>query len=113
MTKYLTMDAYIADCTSEMRPKMEQMRRILQEALPDARECISYNMPAFKTAKVLVYFAAGKNHIGFYPTPEPITHFHEELCSYKTSKGAIQFPKDQPLPEELICRIARYRLDSL
>ncbi len=113
MTKYLTMDAYIADCTSEMRPKMEQMRRILQEALPDARECISYNMPAFKTVKVLVYFAAGKNHVGFYPTPGPIVHFQDELCHYKTSKGAIRFPKDEELPEDLICRIARYRSDTL
>ena len=113
MTKYLTIDAYIADCTSEMRPKMEQMRRILQEALPDAQECISYSMPAFKTVKVLVYFAAGKNHVGFYPTSEPIVHFQDELRHYKTSKGAIQFPKDQPLPENLICRIARYRSDTL
>ncbi len=109
MRKYLTIDEYISDCSADMKPKMEQMRTIIHEAIPDAEECISYNMPAFKTTSVLLYFAAGKNHVGFYPTPGPIVHFQDELKNYKTSKGAIQFPNNQPLPEDLIRRIARYR----
>ena len=62
--------------------------------------------------KVLVYFAAGKNHLGFYPTPGPIEQFAEELKEYHTSKGAVQFPYAKPLPEELIRKMIRYRAEE-
>jgi|GEM_PF-945778 len=109
MAKFTNIDEYISACPVEMWPKLEQMRSILHEALPEAVECISYSMPAFRMKTVLLYFAAGKNHIGFYPTAEPITHFSEELKCYHPSKGAIRFPADQPLPEDLIRTIAQYR----
>jgi uncharacterized protein YdhG (YjbR/CyaY superfamily) len=70
-------------------------------------------MPAFKKKNVVVYYAANKNHIGFYPTPSPIIEFQKELLSYKTSKGAIQFPLNEPFPKELIQRIIKFRAEQV
>ena len=67
-------------------------------------------MPAFKQEGILVYFAAFKNHYGFFPTASPIIVFKKELLPYKTSKGAIQFPADKPLPVKLIQAIVKYRI---
>ena len=67
-------------------------------------------MPAFKQNKVLVYFAVGKNHIGFYPTPNPIIVLVKNLATYKTSKGAIQFPLDKKIPLTLISKITKFRV---
>ena len=108
-----TIDTYIGQFPAEVQVILQEIRQVIKEAAPEAEEKISYQMPTFYLDGNLVHFAAYKNHIGFYPTPEPILHFQEELRPYKTSKGAIQFPKDQPLPESLICRIARYRSDTL
>jgi uncharacterized protein YdhG (YjbR/CyaY superfamily) len=69
-------------------------------------------MPAFKQKRVLVYFAAYQHHIGFYPTSSGVKHFLGELKRYKTSKGAIQFPLDQPLPKDLIERIVQFRMEE-
>ena len=67
-------------------------------------------MPAYKYHGVLVYFAAYKNHIGFYPTSEPIKVFAKEISVYKNSKGAVQFPLDKPLPHALIKRMVKYKM---
>ena len=77
--------------------------------LPEAEEVISYHMPAFKTTEMLVYYAAAKSHLGFYPTSSGVINFQEELAGYVTSKGAIQFPYGEDLPEELIVSIAQFR----
>ena len=69
-------------------------------------------MPAFKQKRVLVYYAAYKNHIGFYPTSQPIITFQEDLLHFKTSKGAIQFQLNQPLPKDLIQRIVKLRIEA-
>ena len=66
-------------------------------------------MPAFKTSEVLVYYAAAKSHMGYYPTASVVINFKEELAGYVTSKGAIQFPYNQELPEQLIRDIAQFR----
>jgi uncharacterized protein YdhG (YjbR/CyaY superfamily) len=73
----------------------------------------SVDYSAFKKKKVVVYYAANKNHIGFYPTPSPIIEFQKELLSYKTSKGAIQFPLNEPFPKELIQRIIKFRAEQV
>ena len=86
------------------------MRRTIREAAPDAVEAISYQMPTFKLNGNLVHFAAYKNHIGFYPTPSGVEAFREELSAYKVSKGAIQFPIDQPMPLDLVRRIVQFRV---
>ena len=89
--------------------RLQEMRAILQKAIPEAEECISYGMPAYRMSKVLVYFAGNKEHIGFYPTSSGIKNFEQELGNWKYSKGAIQFPYEQKLPRGLITRIARLR----
>ena len=70
---------------------------------------ISYKMPAYKYHGMLVYFAAFKNHIGFYATPTGHKEFEKELASYKQGKGSVQFPLNQPLPLSLISKIVKFR----
>lgn len=106
--KYLNVSEYLSAYTGETRVKLEEMRNIIKAAVPDATEIISYNMPAFRQHKNLVYFAAAKNHIGLYPSSAPVEHFKESLTRYKTSKGAIQFPLNEPLPGSLIQEIVKY-----
>ena len=93
----------------EIQAKLQQMREILRQALPEAEEVISYHMPAFKTSEVLVYYAAAKSHLGYYPTSSGVINFKEELSRYVTSKGAIQFSYSEDLPEQLITEIAQFR----
>lgn len=105
-----SIDDYINQFPDEIKSKLESIRAAIKKAAPKAAEVISYGMPAFKQNKVLVYFAAGKNHIGFYPTPKPIVVFKKELGGYKTSKGAIQFPLDKKIPLALISKITKFRV---
>ena len=86
------------------------MRAAIKQAAPKAEEVISYNMPALKLNGVLVYYAAYKNHIGFYPTPNVIRLLADQLATYQTSKGAIQFPIEKPLPIRLIKKIVKFRV---
>lgn len=111
-TKYESIDAYHASVSEDVRPLLETLRQIIHEAAPDAKEVISYNMPAFQQNKVLVYYAAAKTHIGFYPCPSPILFFKNELEDYKTSKGAIQFPIENGIPAELVKKIVRFRVEE-
>ena len=104
-----SIQEYFSWFTPEIQAKLQQMREILRQAVPEAEEVISYHMPAFKTSEVLVYYAATKSHLGFYPTSSGVTNFKEELAGYVTSKGAIQFPYGQDLPEQLIVAIAQFR----
>jgi uncharacterized protein YdhG (YjbR/CyaY superfamily) len=110
-TRFQTIDDYYAAFPKDVK-QLEELRKIIKEAAPNAQEVISYSMPAFKQNGILVYYAAGKNHIGLYPTFSPIVVFSEELKNYKTSKGAIQFPKDKPFPKALIKNIVKYRMDQ-
>ncbi|SMO39919.1 iron chaperone [Solitalea koreensis] len=112
MTKPADVNEYIASFPVETQQRLEQMRAIIQEAAPQAKEVISYSMPAFKLNKMLVYFAGYKNHIGFYPTSSGISAFKQELSIYKNAKGSVQFPLDQPLPVDLIARIVKFRIDE-
>lgn len=97
---------------SNVQKKLKELHTIIKEMIPCAEEIISYKMPAFKQNKVLVYYAGYKNHIGFYPTAKPIEVFKNQLLSFKHSKGAIQFPIDQPLPKKLIQDIVKFRLED-
>jgi len=96
------IDLYIETFPEDVQVLLQELRTIIKKTAPNAEEIMSYQMPAYKQNKRLVYFAGYKKHIGFYPHSSPIIHFQEELKNYKTSKGAIQFPKDKPLPKELI-----------
>ncbi len=105
-----TIDEYIAQCPPEVQPLLQKLRAVIKEAAPDAVDKISYQMPGFALNGTLVWFGLHKNHIGFYPTGEGIAAFKEELSGYKLSKGAVQFPLDQPMPYDLIIRIVKYRV---
>lgn len=107
---FKNIDDYIAIQTPEVQILLEQMRQTIKNAAPEAEELISYNMPAFKYHGMLVYFAAYKNHIGFYATPTGHSEFKEELSIYKQGKGSVQFPLNQVLPLELISRIVKFRM---
>lgn len=109
-TDIRNIDEYIALQNEDDKIVLEQFREIIKKAAPKAVEVISYGMPAFKQHGVLVYFAASKNHYGFYPTSKPIIVFAEKLKAYQCSKGAIQFPKNEKLPIKLITEIVKFRL---
>ena len=110
MITYKNIDDYIASFPKDLQIILEQMRTIIRKAAPKAEEVISYAMPAFKLNSVLVYFAGYKNHIGFYPMSAAIIAFKKELSIYKSSKGAVQFPLDKPLPSALITKMVKYRI---
>jgi uncharacterized protein YdhG (YjbR/CyaY superfamily) len=107
---YESIDDYIRQFTPEVQEKLEALRKVIKESATDAAEKISYRMPAFYLHGILVYFAAFKHHIGFYPTSSGIEAFKDELSGYKFSKGSVQFPIENPLPYDLISRIVKYRV---
>jgi uncharacterized protein YdhG (YjbR/CyaY superfamily) len=108
--EFNTIDDYIATFPKDIQEKLQEMRATIKETAPDAEEKISYQMPTFYLKGNLVHFAAFKNHIGFYPVPTGIEKFKKELSAYKTSKGAVQFPLDNPLPVDLIRKIVKFRV---
>ena len=110
MIKYKDIDNYIASFPEETQIVLDKMRAIIKKAAPDTVEVISYGMPAFRLNGNLVYFAAWKTHIGFYPHSSGIAAFKKELSIYKSSKGAVQFPLDKPLPSGLITKIVKFRI---
>lgn len=112
-TEIKDVDGYIAGFPLSVRELLETMRAIIRKAAPKAEEVISYQMPAYKQDGILVYFAGYKQHIGFYPTSAPMEVFKEDLAKYKTSKGAVQFPLDKPLPKALITRMVKFRVEEI
>ncbi|KIS03149.1 iron chaperone [Paucilactobacillus wasatchensis] len=111
MKKYNQIEDYLADLAPMQLEVVQIMRELLLDAAPGASEVISYNMPAIKqNGQVLVYFAATKSHLGFYPTAAPIVAFADRLQNYETSKGTIKIPYDRPLPVKLIRDIVAYRI---
>ncbi len=110
--KPTSVEEYFSWFPPDIQAKLQQIRETLTAALPEAKEVISYHMPAFKTSEVLVYFAAAKSHVGYYPTNSGVEEFKKELTEYVTSKGAIQFPYDRELPLDLIAQIAQFRAEE-
>ncbi len=109
-TGFRTIDDYIAAFPEDVQPLLQAVRATIHAAAPDAVERISYGMPAFAQEGNLVYFAALKHHIGLYPTSSGIAAFQPELSAYEGTKGAVRFPKGQPLPLDLIAKIVRFRV---
>jgi len=110
--KFKTVDEYFATLTEDTKSILQEVRETVKQAAPQAVDVISYNMPAIKSNGVLVYYAAYKEHIGFYPTASPIKVFENELTPYKWSKGAIQFPINRPMPFDLISKIVKFRVQE-
>ncbi len=102
--------SYIKSFPKETQNRLNELRDCIRKAAPEAEECISYNMPAYKQNGPLVYFAGYEKHIGFYPTGKGIADFQEELSAYPTSKGAVRFPIDKKLPLGLIAKIVKKRV---
>lgn len=110
MKTYPSVAAYTKAQSKDVQPQLKTMYDIVRAAAPKASEAIKYGMPALVGNKDLVYFAAMKGHLGFYPTPSAIDAFATELAPYSTSKGCVRFPYDKPLPKSLITKMVKYRV---
>ena len=108
--KFTTIDEYIATFPKETQKILKDIRATIKAAAPDAEEKISYQMPTFFLNGNLIHFAAYKNHIGIYPTPNGIESFKKELSKYKGAKGSVRLPIDEPMPLKLISRIVKFRV---
>lgn len=108
--KFKTVDEYLTSLPKNTRILLQQLRKIIQQAAPDAEEIISYNMPAYRYHGMLVYFAGYTHHIGFYAVPSAIQKFKDELVNYTTSKGTIQFPIEKGIPVTLVRKIVKFRV---
>ncbi|MFO1043264.1 MAG: DUF1801 domain-containing protein [Planctomycetaceae bacterium] len=104
------IDDYISHFPDEVRAVLEQVRETILNAAPDAKEVISYQMPAFKQHGILVYFAAWKQHIGLYPPISGDKALEKAVARYAGPKGNLQFPLDEPMPLKLIERIVKLRV---
>src|SRR5271155_4482854 len=104
-SKPKTVAEYIDAAPKNAQKKLHEIRACIRKSAPDATEGLKWSMPAFSYDRILVMFAAFKNHIGFYPTPSAIKAFSEDLSKFATAKGSIQFPIDKPLPLHLIRKI--------
>jgi uncharacterized protein YdhG (YjbR/CyaY superfamily) len=107
---FTSIDEYIVTFPEEIQKILQEIRTTIQDAAPEAKEKIAYQMPTFTLNGNLVHFAAFKKHIGFYPTPTGTQAFQDELSIYKTAKGSAQFPLDQPMPLALIRKIVAFRV---
>jgi uncharacterized protein YdhG (YjbR/CyaY superfamily) len=112
---YLTVDDYLAAATYDVEPRLAEMRRVVTETLPDAEETISHNLPSYRQHGLVVVQIAGQTEhtsLNFFPTAGVFARFEAELAAYSTSKSAIRFSLDEPLPLDLIAEITAFRLDE-
>ncbi len=109
---YTSIDDYIAAFPVPVRSRLVRVRRTIRRVAPKALEKIAYRIPTYTLHGNLVHFAAFKAHVGLYPGPEAVAAFRRELDGYRTTKGAIQFPHDEPLPMSLIGRIVKFRVKA-
>jgi uncharacterized protein YdhG (YjbR/CyaY superfamily) len=113
-SKATSIDEYLAEFPPETQKVLGEMRELISAHAPGATETIAYAIPTFDlNGKHLVHFAGFAKHVGFYPTPSGIEAFSEELSRYKTAKGSVQFPLEEPLPSDLIRRIVEFRVAEM
>jgi uncharacterized protein YdhG (YjbR/CyaY superfamily) len=112
-TRPQNVDEYLAAAPEPARSMLIKMRAAIRSALPaEATEVISYQIPAFKLKKVLVWFAAFQEHCSLFPTAAILEQFKDQLAGFKTSKGTVQFPLDKPLPVALVKKLVMARLQN-
>jgi uncharacterized protein YdhG (YjbR/CyaY superfamily) len=104
------IDAYILQFPTEVQEMLQMVRKTIRAAAPEAKEVISYQMPAFRQHGILVYFAAWKKHIGLYPPISGDAAIEKAVAKYAGPKGNLQFPLDEPIPYNLIARIVKLRV---
>ena len=109
------IDSYLADLDEPKQSTLEQLRRDIMAALPNAEQCISYAMPAFKVqGKTIAGFAAFKNHLSYLPhSGSVLAALQPDLAGYEHTKGSLHFPIDQPLPPSLVTKLITTRLAEL
>jgi uncharacterized protein YdhG (YjbR/CyaY superfamily) len=108
-----SIDEYIGEFPIETQKVLEEVRALIRASAPDATETISYAIPTFDlNGRHLVHFAGYERHVGLYPTPSGLEEFKEALTPFKSGKGSVQFPLDQPLPSDLIRRIVEFRVEE-
>jgi uncharacterized protein YdhG (YjbR/CyaY superfamily) len=106
-----TIDGYLAALPADKRTALEKLRKAIRAAAPEAEECISYGIPAFRLdGKLLVFFGSAAKHCSFYPGAYPVAAHEAELAAYSTSKGTIRFPADSPLPAALVRKLVKTRI---
>ena len=108
--KHASIDAYIATFPDEIQAILNEIRATLRAAIPGCGETISYNMPALTLNGTVLYFAAYKKHIGLYPPVKGDEALRAEIARYRGEKGNLQIPRSEPIPYDLIARIAQCRL---
>lgn len=108
-----TVDEYIATSPEEHRAKLQEIREILRGVVPDATEAIKWGSPVFEQERILFSFKGSKKHLTFMPTRTALGAFRDDLEGYETGTDTVQFPWDQPLPKDLIQRMARFRVDEV
>jgi uncharacterized protein YdhG (YjbR/CyaY superfamily) len=108
--QFSTVDEYIALQPDSVKAGLDLLRKTIQTAAPEAEELISYQMPAYRLKGMLAFFSAAKKHYGFYPTASPIVAFREKLKSYETSRGAVRFPLEKPIPVKLVAEMVKWKV---
>ncbi len=112
------VDAYIATQPPETQRALEELRSCIWQAAPGVSELMNYNIPAFALVKggkrdKQLMFAGYAQHVGFYPHPDVINAFADQLAAYKCAKGSIQFPLNKPIPKRLVTKMVKHRLSQL
>ena len=112
---FLTVEEYFNSHPQSTQKALRQIKDIILKVAPEATELINYNIPAYSLVKngkrdQQIMMAGYKNHVGFYPSPTTMARFEKELANYKKGKGSVQFPLNEPLPEDLIEEMVKYRL---
>ncbi len=122
MSKKNTMsqevDAYVSAQSPATRRALEELRSCIWQAAPNVSELMNYNIPAFSLVEggkrdQQVMIAGYLKHVGFYPHPDVIEAFADQLAEYKLAKGSVQFPLNKPIPKELVMKMVKYRLSQL
>jgi uncharacterized protein YdhG (YjbR/CyaY superfamily) len=108
---FQTVDEYFGSFPKDIQDTLEQIKQTIKKAAPEAEEVISYQLPAFKYHGMLIYYSAYKDHysLSFPPPFKLFDVFKKELSPYEVSKTTIKFPKDKPIPLELVSEIVKYR----
>ncbi len=107
-----TVDEYIQSFPPQVRAMLIKIRQTIKKAVPQAEELISYGIAGYRYHGMLIYFAGFTNHVSVYPAPRGAAEFKKELAAYKGGKGTVQFPRDKPVPLDLVKRMVRFRMKA-
>ncbi|MDR0383133.1 MAG: DUF1801 domain-containing protein [Spirochaetaceae bacterium] len=110
--KIATIDEYIMGFEPAIQKTLKELRDFVKAEVPETTEKISYGMPTFCLNGNLVHFAAFNDHYGFFPTPSGINKFEDELAPYRTGKGTLRFPFNEPIPWDVLKKVIRYRVEE-